>query len=143
MLAARCQEDRSWLVGIHFRYANPSAMPDLDVGLALEVVPSESVEGDDYVMPGVCFAGQPTVSVEPAEIGGIYRSHRRSGTAVIALRVQLWKSSDPEAGITTTALPPERERSCLHPGDPSVSARLESDCRSVAKRNCRRIGSWK
>ena len=44
-------------------------------------------------------------------------------------------SSDPEAGVTTTALPPERERSCSHPGDPSASTRLESDCRSVAKRN--------
>ena len=70
---------------------------------------------------------------------------RGSGSRVVSrITIERFRlSSDPEAGITTTALPPERERSCLHPGDPSASTRPESDCRSVAKRNCRRIGSWK
>lgn len=47
-----------------------------------QFVRSESVEGDDYVMPGACFAGQPTVSFKPAEIGRGCRSHRQSGTTV-------------------------------------------------------------
>jgi hypothetical protein len=52
-------------------------------------------------------------------------------------------SSDPEAGITTTALLPERQRSCSQRVERSASSRLESDCRSAAKRNCRRIGCSK
>jgi hypothetical protein len=35
---------------------------------------------------------------------------------------------------------PKRQRSCLHPGERLASTRLESDCRSLAKQNCRRIG---
>jgi len=63
--------------------------------LAREVllVPGESVEGDDYIVPDACFAGQPTVSFKPGEIGRGYRSHRQTGTMMIALWVDLWKSS--------------------------------------------------
>jgi hypothetical protein len=61
-------------------------------------VPSESVEGDDYIVPDACFAGQPTVSFKPGEIGRGCRSHRQTGTMMIALWVDLWKSSIPQAG---------------------------------------------
>ena len=55
-------------------------------------------------------------------------------------RNQPSSSSDPEARIAATALLPKRRRSCLHPAERSASTRLESDCRSLAKRNCRRVG---
>jgi hypothetical protein len=57
------------------------------------VVPSESVDGDDYIVPDACFAGQPTVSFKPGEIGRGCRSHMQTGTMMIALWVDLWKSS--------------------------------------------------
>jgi hypothetical protein len=68
------------------------------------VVPSGSVEGDDYVVPGASFAGQPTVSVKPAEIRRACCSHWQSGTTVMALRVQLWKSSK-RAAAPSRSLP--------------------------------------
>ena len=52
-------------------------------------------------MPGACFAGQPTVSFKPAEIGRGCRSHRQSGTTVTALRVDLWKSSKGAVGVSS------------------------------------------
>jgi hypothetical protein len=63
-------------------------------GLALpRFVPSESLDSDNHVIPGACFAGQPGVSVEPASERPDYRSHRRSVTAEVAYRAQLWESS--------------------------------------------------
>jgi len=67
---------------------------------ALLIVPSESVEGDDYIVPDACFAGQPTVSFKPGEIGRGCRSHRQTGTMMIALWVDLWKSSQASARVS-------------------------------------------
>jgi hypothetical protein len=68
-----------------------------DARPVVEIVPSESVEGDDYIVPDACFAGQPTVSFKPGEIGRGCRSHRQTGTMMIAFWVDLWKSSAPAA----------------------------------------------
>ena len=78
-------------------------------------VPSESVEGDDYIVPDACFAGQPTVSFKPGEIGRGCRSHRQTSTMVIALWVDLWKSSAPEASVSPSLVPAflrEHQRGC-------------------------------
>jgi hypothetical protein len=59
----------------------------------LLVVPSESLDCDDHVMPGACFASQSRVPVESVWIRSDHRSHRRGGTTAMALRLQL-RSSD-------------------------------------------------
>jgi hypothetical protein len=79
-------------------------------------VRSESLDSDNRVMPGVCFAGQPRVSVEPASVRPDYRSHRRSVTAEMAFRPQLWKSSQAEACSRSG-------RACAIAGRAALSAR--------------------
>lgn len=52
-----------------------------------QVVPSESVDNDDRVMRGACFASYRTVSVSLVWTRSHDRSHMRGSSSVISLAV--------------------------------------------------------
>jgi hypothetical protein len=56
----------------------------------LVVVPSESLDGDDHVMPGRCSADRPRVSEERVDVL-VLPLAQADGTAAVALRPQLWE----------------------------------------------------
>lgn len=55
--------------------------------LLMLLVPSESVDNDDHVTRGACFASYRTVSVSLVWTRSHDRSHMRSGSSVISLAV--------------------------------------------------------
>ena len=103
------------------------------------VVPSESVEGDDYIMPGACLPANRLSRSSQLRSAAAAASHRQSGTDGPVLRVDLEMISgrDPRAGPGACSVYESESAGVLAAGDESRDRQARSRPRSWRRRRTR------